>query len=278
MKENNSNNGISLFILNKDINIINPKEIEISSSLEFICEDYSNFNNSNCTGNTQLINEINNNNIRFIEKCSHDFNKIDSTCSFLKYNLKTFNNIYNNFDSNPSTNINSEAYTNNIYSEFSYTNINSDIYTNINSDNYTNNIYSEFSSTNINSDIYTNFNSDIYTNNIYSEFSSSNVNSDINNNYTSVISTIIYSDTYTNIKSDIDTKSISDIHTNINSDIYATYFSDIYSYINNSIYNGSNNKISSTSYINSYSAGQNDILHKLIQIIYQIIILIIFAI
>ena len=179
IKDNNSNNVISLFILNKDINIINPKEIEISSSLEFICEDYSNFNNSNCTGNTQLINEINNNKIRFIEKCNHDFNKINSTCSFLKYNLKTFNITYNKFDCNPSTNINSEAYTNKIYSEFSSTNINSDIYTNNNSDTYTNNIYSDFSTTNINSDIYTNFNSDIYINNIYSDFSSSNVNSDL---------------------------------------------------------------------------------------------------
>jgi len=89
--------------------------------------------------------------------------------------------------------------------------------------------------------------------------------------YTSVISTIIYSDTYTNIKSDIGTtlpfqmnghgiiKSISDINTNINSDIYTKNFSDIYSYINNSIYNDSNNKNSFTSYINSYSAGDNDI-------------------
>ena len=110
IKDNNSNNGISLFILNKDINIINPKEIEISYSLEFICEDYSNFNNSNYKGNIQLINEINNNKIRFIEKCNHDFNKINSTCSFLKYNLKTFNITYNK-----------------IYSEFSSTNINSDI-------------------------------------------------------------------------------------------------------------------------------------------------------
>ena len=75
-------NNISMFILNKDIKVINgQKGVDLSS--RFICENYSNINKTNCS--SALLNEINSFSNIFIEKCAYDFDIINSTCP-IKFN------------------------------------------------------------------------------------------------------------------------------------------------------------------------------------------------
>ena len=65
---NQDYDGLLIFILNKDIKIKNDQE-NISNFTKFICEDYQNSTND-------MIENYN-----FIEKCSNDTNKIESSCS-----------------------------------------------------------------------------------------------------------------------------------------------------------------------------------------------------
>ena len=75
---NQDYDGLLIFILNKDIKIKNDQE-NISNFTKFICEDYQNSTND-------MIENYN-----FIEKCSNDTNKIESSCSEINYNYKTLN-------------------------------------------------------------------------------------------------------------------------------------------------------------------------------------------
>ena len=88
---------ISLFIINKEIKIVNPTELKSSDSPpEFICENYSINNNTNCTNNLSDINEfkiLSENN--FIEKCTNELNYIRSNFSCENYNYKTFEFSFN---------------------------------------------------------------------------------------------------------------------------------------------------------------------------------------
>ena len=74
---------ISLFIINKEINIINPTELKSSDSpSNFICENYSdNFQN--------LLTD------NFIEKCSHEIDYMKSNFSWYNFTYKTFEFSFN---------------------------------------------------------------------------------------------------------------------------------------------------------------------------------------
>jgi hypothetical protein len=86
-----------LFIINKEIKIVNPTELKSSDSPpEFICENYSINNNTNCTNNLSDINEfkiLSENN--YIEKCTNELNYIRSNFSCENYNYKTFEFSFN---------------------------------------------------------------------------------------------------------------------------------------------------------------------------------------
>ena len=81
----NSSNILSLFIINKDINITNPTELKSSDSPpKFICENYSD--------NFKILLEEN-----FIEKCSSEINYMISNFSWYKFtiNYKAFEFSFN---------------------------------------------------------------------------------------------------------------------------------------------------------------------------------------
>ena len=84
---NNKDIGVSLSIFNKEKNDTNYASI--------FCENYSNFKNVNCSIN-DLMKEINNSKIEFIETCNYDFEKIKFSCN------SNFSDSNNNFynDSN----------------------------------------------------------------------------------------------------------------------------------------------------------------------------------
>ena len=87
-----TNNYISIFVLDKDIEIINqPIELELFSLPLFICEDYDNYTNYNCG---DLKNELDNNYLKFIPKCSIYTNEIKNTCQISNFNYKIFNISY----------------------------------------------------------------------------------------------------------------------------------------------------------------------------------------
>ena len=71
---------IHFFYLNIDINIINPDErLGLYSLPYFICENYSNFNDSNCNL-TSVLSEANNVNLKLINKCSNYITSIQTQC------------------------------------------------------------------------------------------------------------------------------------------------------------------------------------------------------
>ena len=84
---------IHFFYLNIDINIINPDEkLGLYSLPYFICENYSKMDDSNCNS-TNLLSEINNVEIKLINKCSNYITSIVSECS-LDYEYIVFNISY----------------------------------------------------------------------------------------------------------------------------------------------------------------------------------------
>lgn len=71
---------IHFFYLNIDINIINPDErLSLYSLPYFICENYSNFNDSNCNS-TSVLSESSNVNLKLINKCSNYITSIQTQC------------------------------------------------------------------------------------------------------------------------------------------------------------------------------------------------------
>ena len=84
---------IHFFYLNIDINIINPDEkIALYSLPNFICENYSNMDASNCNS-PNVLNEINNVDLRLINKCSNFITSIESECP-LDFEYTVFNINY----------------------------------------------------------------------------------------------------------------------------------------------------------------------------------------
>jgi len=84
---------IHFFYLNIDINIINPDEIlELYSRPYFICENYSNMNDSNCNS-SNVLSEINNKDLKLINKCSNFITSIVSECP-LDFEYTVFNVSY----------------------------------------------------------------------------------------------------------------------------------------------------------------------------------------
>jgi len=91
----NNSNYVSSFIINKEVHIINPTELKSSnSSPEFICENYSNYNNASC--NTSLINDFKSlSESNYIEKCTSEINYITTNFTCKNYNYKTFEFSFN---------------------------------------------------------------------------------------------------------------------------------------------------------------------------------------
>ena len=78
----NSSNIISSFIINKEINIINPTELKSTDSPpEYICENNLIFNDTNCPNNSSLIDDRIERN--YYKKCTSEINYITSnfTCN-----------------------------------------------------------------------------------------------------------------------------------------------------------------------------------------------------
>ena len=80
---------ITMFIINKDINIINPVELK-STSKDFICEDYTNYKNQSCLNN-ENIQVLNDTSMNYLEKCSSE--KLNCACNNLNY--KSFEFSFN---------------------------------------------------------------------------------------------------------------------------------------------------------------------------------------
>ena len=87
---------ISLFIINKEIKIINPTEIKSSDSPpEFICENYSIYNNTNCTNNLSLINDFKKLlEKNYLEKCTIEIDYITSNFTCDNYYYKKFEFLF----------------------------------------------------------------------------------------------------------------------------------------------------------------------------------------
>jgi len=80
---------IHFFYLNIDINIINPDErLGLYSLPYFICENYNNFNDSNCNS-TNVLSELNNKELKLINKCSNYITSIQDQCP-LDYEYTVF--------------------------------------------------------------------------------------------------------------------------------------------------------------------------------------------
>ena len=87
---------VSSFIINKEINIINPTELKSSNSPpEYICENYSIYNNSNCTNNLNLVDYFKRLERNYLEKCTNEINYITSNFTCNNYNYKTFEFSFN---------------------------------------------------------------------------------------------------------------------------------------------------------------------------------------
>ena len=92
----NTSNIISMFIINKEINIINPTELKSSKSPpEFICENYSIYNNTNCTNNLSLVNYFKRLERNYLEKCTSEINYITSNFTCNNYIYKNFEFSFN---------------------------------------------------------------------------------------------------------------------------------------------------------------------------------------
>ena len=88
---------ISSFIINKEVHIVNPIELKSSnSSPKYICENYSIYNNTNCTNNLSLINYFKGLSERnYLEKCTSETNYITSNFTCNNYIYKTFEFSFN---------------------------------------------------------------------------------------------------------------------------------------------------------------------------------------
>ena len=88
---------ISLFIINKEIKIVNPTELKSSDSPpEFICENYSIYNNTNCSNNLSDINEFKLlSEKNYIEKCTIELDYIRSKFPCDYYTYQTFEFSFN---------------------------------------------------------------------------------------------------------------------------------------------------------------------------------------
>ena len=86
-----------MFIINKEINIINPTELKSSNPpIEYICENYSIFNDTNCTNNVSLIDDFKRLSERnYIEKCTSEINYIKSNFTCYNYIFKAFEFSFN---------------------------------------------------------------------------------------------------------------------------------------------------------------------------------------
>jgi hypothetical protein len=80
----NNNIGVSLFILN-----INNS---FHYSNNIICENYSNFKDSNCLDN-DLIDDLYNNKIDYIQTCNNDYEEIELYCNSYNYSHKIYSDI-----------------------------------------------------------------------------------------------------------------------------------------------------------------------------------------
>ena len=93
----NTSNIISMFLINKEINIINPIEMKSSDSPpKYICENYLIFNDTNFTNNLSLKDDfkrLSENN--FIEKCTSEINYITSNFTCDNYIYKAFEFSFN---------------------------------------------------------------------------------------------------------------------------------------------------------------------------------------
>ena len=86
-------NSVHFFYLNININIINPQEkIGLYSLPYFICEEYNKMDDSNCNS-TSILSEINNVNLKLINKCSNYISSIESEC-LLEFEYIVFNISY----------------------------------------------------------------------------------------------------------------------------------------------------------------------------------------
>ena len=92
----NTSNIISMFIINKEINIINPTELKSSNSPpEYICENYSIFNNTNCTSKLSLVDYFKRLERNYLEKCTSEINYITSNFTCNNYIYKNFEFSFN---------------------------------------------------------------------------------------------------------------------------------------------------------------------------------------
>ena len=84
---------IVFIIINKEINIVNPKELESFVSFdEYICENYSIYYNENCTDNMSFLEDFKRLSKRkYLEKCTDDLSYIES-------NFECDNYIYTFFE------------------------------------------------------------------------------------------------------------------------------------------------------------------------------------
>jgi len=94
----NTTNIISSFIINKEVHIVNPTELKSSDHpLEFLCEDYSNYNKTSCTNDSTLEQGLQRRLLEgnYIEKCTSEIDYITSKFTCNNYNHKTFNFSFN---------------------------------------------------------------------------------------------------------------------------------------------------------------------------------------
>ena len=91
----NSTNLMTMFIINKELTIHNPVELNANYPLkELICENYTNFNNITCQQNTDIQQILNNKTMKYLEKCTTDLNYIKTNFTCKNHNYKTFNFSY----------------------------------------------------------------------------------------------------------------------------------------------------------------------------------------
>ena len=90
----NSSNIISSFIINKEINIINPTELKSTDSPpEYICENNLIFNDTNCPNKSSLIDDRIERN--YYKKCTSEINYITSNFTCNNFINKTFEFSFN---------------------------------------------------------------------------------------------------------------------------------------------------------------------------------------
>ena len=127
----NYTNVTSMFIINKEVHIVNQTELKSSDSpIEFICENYSNYKNESCTNNLSLIDGFKKLSERkYIEKCTSEINYITSNFTCKNYIYKSFEFSFNCSEKYPyeiveTNNSNNIKITENIINTDSYKVIN----------------------------------------------------------------------------------------------------------------------------------------------------------